>query len=823
MTGEPETLPVSREQFLQNLTDSGLLAAEDVRVLLGADPEAAAADGRALARRLVEAGKLTAYQARALLEGRLKDLRIGAYDVLELLGKGAMGTVYKARHRRMKRLAALKVLAPEVAAQSAFAQRFQREVEALAQLSHANVIMAFDAGEAEVGPFLAMEFVDGRDLASEVKERGPLGLADALECTLQAARGLEYAHARGLVHRDIKPANLMRDAGGLVKVADLGLARMRNPSATEHVSALTQAGSILGTVDYMAPEQALDSTATDGRADVYSLGCTLFYLLTGRPMYSGTSLMGLLLKHREAPPPSLSDSRPGVPEVVNAVFQRMVAKKPEDRYQTMAEVADALEEVRRETASVELPDVAPQPPAPAAGSSAAEMTVDAPSARQLTDHGARPGARAASTLSGAAPGASTLTAAPARPAARPGPPPAGPQPPAGAAPRAGRRALVAAAVLAVLLAAAGLAWWQLTRGGASAEGPEAGGQKPPEQKDQGVSPHDVPGQTAKAGPFAGTILNGGGSTFINPLMQHWARVYQQRQGVRVDYQSVGSGRGTAGVLNRVYLFGCSDAPLTDKQLAQAKQAGGSVLHIPLVLGAVVPAYNLPGVRGQLRLTGPTLADIYLGKIARWNDPALRIANPGLDLPDMPITPVHRADASGTTFIWTDYLGKVSGEWKARVGAGTLVKWPVGKQGTGNNGVANLVSRNVGALGYLELTYALENNLHFAQVKNRDGKFIAPNLDSVTAAAGALTDLPADLRFSLTDAAGEDTYPVAGTTYALLYADQTRNPSGRDLVAFLRWATHEGQAYAPDLRYAPLPPELVRRIDATLDAVRLAPR
>ena len=184
--------------------------------------------------------------------------------------------------------------------------------------------------------------------------------------------------------------------------------------------------------------------------------------------------------------------------------------------------------------------------------------------------------------------------------------------------------------------------------------------------------------------------------------------------------------------------------------------------------------------------------------------------------------MHRADASGTTFIWTDYFSKVSGEWKTRIGAATLVKWPGGLEGTGNNGVANLVTRNLGVLGYLELTYALENDLRFGQVKNRDGKFMAPSLESVMAAAG-LTGIPADLRFSLTDAAGEDVYPIVGTSYALLHADQTSNPSGRDLVTFLRWATHEGQAYVKDLRYAPLPPELVQRIDTALASVRLAPK
>jgi phosphate transport system substrate-binding protein len=370
---------------------------------------------------------------------------------------------------------------------------------------------------------------------------------------------------------------------------------------------------------------------------------------------------------------------------------------------------------------------------------------------------------------------------------------------------AGVVAVAGLALAAVVVVA--LIWWQRPRGEPTARQPETAEPKPPEPK-------------PPPAPAAGVILNGGGSTFVNPLMQHWAGIYEKGHGVRLDYQGVGSSRGADGVLSRVYQFGASDAPLTDPQLAKVRQAGGDILHIPLVLGAVVSAYNLPGVRGPVRFTGPILADIFLGKIVTWNDPALRTANPGLDLPNLGITVVHRSDGSGTTFIWTQYLSKVSGEWKGRVGAATLVTWPVGQQGKGNNGVANLVSRTVGALGYLELTYALENNLQFGQVKNRDGKFITPSLESVTA-AGTLTTIPADLRYSLTDVSGEDAYPIVGTAYALIHVDQTGNPSGRDLVAFLRWATHEGQAYVKDLRYAPLPPELVQRIDHSLATVRLA--
>jgi serine/threonine protein kinase len=331
----------SRDEFLRNLTDSGL---SDV---LDAAPAPGGGDASAFARELVAAGRLTTYQADAVLERRFGDLRIGNYDILARLGAGGMGTVYKARHRRMKRVVALKVLSKEVAADAAFAQRFQREVETIARLAHPNIVMAFDADEADCGPFLVMEFVAGRDLATEVEHSGPLSVADAVGCVIQAARGLEYAHAQKTVHRDIKPANLLRDEAGVVKVADLGLARLTTGGGASF--SVTQAGGIVGTADYMAPEQALDSTAVDERVDVYSLGCTLHFLLTGRPPYMAGTIMALLLKHRDAPIPSLVTDRPDVPPALDAVFRDMAAKRPDERVPTMTAVIRRLEAVSQTT------------------------------------------------------------------------------------------------------------------------------------------------------------------------------------------------------------------------------------------------------------------------------------------------------------------------------------------------------------------------------------------------------------------------------------------------------------------------------------------
>jgi serine/threonine-protein kinase len=337
---------ITREEFLQSVAEAGVLSI----------PEVAAGEetsGNDLAQKLVDEGKLTRYQADALLTRRFTDLVMGNYEILDKLGSGGMGTVYKARHRRMKRVVALKLLSRESENAETFRQRFQREVETIARLSHPNIVMAFDADEAKAGPFLVMEFINGCDLATEVAMSSPLSVADAVDCTLQAARGLEYAHSQKIIHRDIKPGNLLRDSTGLVKVGDLGLARLNSPNA---MNSLTQSGSILGTLDYLPPEQATSATVIDHRVDIYSLGCTLYYLLTGRPPYQAKSVLAMLGKHRDAEIPSVSAERHDVPPELDIVFRKMLAKKPEDRQQTMTEVVRALEGLK---ASVPLSDTRP--------------------------------------------------------------------------------------------------------------------------------------------------------------------------------------------------------------------------------------------------------------------------------------------------------------------------------------------------------------------------------------------------------------------------------------------------------------------------------
>jgi WD40 repeat protein len=350
---------VSADQFLGRLRESGLLPrAELDAVLLTLTPEQRQ-DTRLLAQELVGKGKLTRYQAAMLYQGKVKGLVLGQYFILDKLGQGGMGVVFKAQHRHMRRLAALKVLAPAVSKDAKAVQRFRREVQAAARVNHPHIVRAFDADEAGGVHFLVMEYVEGSDLSQLVKQKGPLPVDQAVACIVQAARGLEAAHAAGIVHRDIKPSNLLLDKKGTVKVLDLGLARIEGaenaPSAdATDPKSLTASGSIMGTCDYMAPEQAANTKKADQRADIYSLGCTLYFLLVGKPMYGGETMIEKLLAHREEPVPDLSALRPDVPPELETVFRRLVAKQVEKRFQTMADVIAALEGRLREESSAEL-------------------------------------------------------------------------------------------------------------------------------------------------------------------------------------------------------------------------------------------------------------------------------------------------------------------------------------------------------------------------------------------------------------------------------------------------------------------------------------
>lgn len=318
---------------------------------------------------------------------------------------------------------------------------------------------------------------------------------------------------------------------------------------------------------------------------------------------------------------------------------------------------------------------------------------------------------------------------------------------------------------------------------------------------------------------ASDVLHAGGSTLVFPAMRKWTAVYRGATGITVDYDSVGSGRGINGMLDREFDFGCTDAPLSDEELERVRASGEAVIHVPVAIGAVAPIYNLPVGGEALRFSGPVLADIFLGRITRWNDPALAALNPARELPDLPIGVVHRSDSSGTTYVWTDYLSKVSADWEERVGVGKTVSWPTGTSGRGNEGVAGQVKLWPGSIGYAQLTYGVKESLQHGSVENREGNFIDPQSPALAAAIDAsLTMIPDDLRFSFTNPPGEDSYPIGSTTWAVLYVRPPRD-QGKAIVDFLRWVIHDGQQVSAPLHFAPLPRALVARAEQQLARIQ----
>ncbi len=314
-----------------------------------------------------------------------------------------------------------------------------------------------------------------------------------------------------------------------------------------------------------------------------------------------------------------------------------------------------------------------------------------------------------------------------------------------------------------------------------------------------------------------TTLNGAGATFPYPIYSKWFSEYHKiHSDVEINYQSIGSGGGIRQVTAGTVDFGASDMPMTDNQLQEVK---GKVLNIPTVLGADVPAYNIPGVSGEVKFTPEALAGIFLGKISKWNDKAITSTNPGVNFPDKDIVVVHRSDGSGTTFIWTDYLSKVSPEWKSQVGADTSVKWPVGMGGKGNEGVAGFIRQLSGSIGYVELIYAVQNNIPYGSVRNSAGTFVKASLESVTAAAASAPKMPADFRVSITNAPGKDAYPISSFTWLLIPVQSKDAAKGKILVDFLNWMVADGQRMTTALAYAPLPENVVAKVKEAIKQVK----
>jgi eukaryotic-like serine/threonine-protein kinase len=800
--------PITAADLRAVILQSGLLPSGRL------DPYfASTADPDAVADRLVADRLLTPFQVRQLQRGRTDGFFLtDKYKILDLVGAGGMGKVYLCEHLILHRLVAVKLLQPPTDAGSDTGrsfERFYREARAVAALNDPNIIRVFDVDRVGPNPFMVMEYADGSNLHDVIRDHGPLDPTRAADYVRQAALGLQHAHEVGLVHRDVKPGNLLLTRDGTVKVLDLGLARFtEDPVRNQGITDRYDKHIVIGTVDFMAPEQAFATSDVDIRSDVYGLGCTLYFLLTARVPFPDRSVPEKMYSHKTRAPAPVSELAPRVPADLTEILDRMMAKEPAERFQTPQAVVEAL--ARLVTGPVPPPPPAEMPkhPAdfyqlglspPAAMLGSALTVTPNPTSQAETSRTPRP-------MKWDLPGYDT-------PAPRTPPPGTGqdpsivlatPPPPALSTRRRSvrrtRRLVRLAELLLFVLAAGGVGWL------ASREWMHRG--------QTGPNP-DAVGPAAKPEAFAGPVVSGGGVTFAEPVFQRWGPLYEKQHGVRIDYDPVRMDKGVQGMLDRVYPFGCTVVPLRDDQLAAAR---GEVLHIPLALGAVAVAYNLPDVTEELQFTGPVLADIYLGKIRTWNDPAVKASNPTATLPDLPITVIYHQDPTGTSVLWDEFLDRSSPVWRARPDGSP---WPVGEGAKANGGTALKVSRTAGAIGYLEPSFALASNLRVARVQNKETRYVAPTPAGVSAAmAAVLPTVKDDLRYSLTDAPGEDSYPIAGTVWAVLYADQSTTPTGKELVTFLHWATHEGQGYLAEVQFARLPPELVKRVDERLGRVQL---
>lgn len=829
--------------FFDHLASSGLLS-ENVIARYRND-----AYNRKLVQQMIADGVLTAFQARHIVSGRCRDRGFfidDKYKIVDSIGRGGTARVLLCEHLKLERFVAIKLMDRSLEKRPGAVERFMREARAAAKFDHPHVGRVFDVDVSSKGPYLVMEYIDGANLQEFVKKHGPLSPEEAAAYLRQAAIGLQQAHLARLVHRDIKPSNLMLDRSGVVKLLDLGLARTFDEQ--EDKEGLTQQfdpGAILGTADFIAPEQAMESGRADIRSDIYSLGCSAYFFLTGAlPTGSGT-VMQKLLRHQNDEPRPIVSLRSDVPAELIGIVDRMMKKSPADRYQSPLEVIAALAPL---TAIEFPPPPSEKMPPPRAANFQFGLSASPGSLARLQDRRGEGSSLsghldlpswvgvASETITGKLSSTSKMLPemAMASDVIVPSPDVDVPEEAQAAVSRETSPALSISealieslrqssgtgavkivgisvgAALAMLLVALGIWSWS--------PGPLADSQ-PPRPVADALPPPPASGAAGPPPSAPATMLRAGGTSFVKPIMDHWTTIYEKKSGCRLDYVSKGSSKGVEGVLLQFLDFGCSDVPLTDAQMAET---GGTMLHVPLVMGAVVPTYNVIPFDGdplRIQFTGPLLADIFLGKVVRWNDPGIAASNPDVALPDLPITVVARKDGDGTTNVWTDYLSKASTDWKAKVGVGDSVKWPVGVQVRKNNGVANLVSRTNGAIGYVELSYALSNSLSHGAVRNRHGVYVEGSVKSITAAAAdASQPIPADFRYSLTDSPGADAFPIVGTCWAIFSVDL--DPDKReDVIDFLTWATGEGQSHVAALHYGALPSNLVTKITEVLQKAR----
>ncbi len=835
------------DELIDRIVGSGLLSAE-VLARTDLDPSAPAT---VAARQLVRERLLTPFQARSLLAGEERSYFVTErFKVLEHLGRGGMGEVYMVEHLLLRRVVAMKLMTAQEPGSggTGATERFFREARAVAALDHPNVVRVFDMDRTAFGPFLVMEYVDGSNLHAVVARGGPLTVGRAADAVRQAAAGLGHAHAAGLIHRDVKPGNLLLDRMGTVKVVDLGLARYRDAAQNAGLTGMYDSNRVIGTADFQAPEQGLDSGNADARSDVYGLGAAFYYMLTGRVPYPEGTITNKLLAHQMKPVPNPVEVNPDVPEDLAAVVMRMMAKRPADRPQSMADVRAVLGSWQPDELdpppAAEMPKHPPTayrlglcpPPTvvPLGGWAGGESANDTPPLSRtapISQRMAKPTpstARGPSTMRMAKPAIATPVVVP-EPDVELAPVELADSAPPKPERQVSRRGLFIGLGGGLAIAAAGGISWVMTQ--------------PPSTRPTGPAVLPPVGTGPGPKPPAGDpLFAGSGSSFVKAAMEAWADAYRESGGPLVGYNAVGSGLGVDNMLTGSFPFGCTESPVTDTQAEKRGKKLSDVLHIPLALGAVVPVYNLPGLKAglKLRFTGDILAEVFAGVVRKWNDRLITKANPGVYLPNEDIVVVHRSDESGSTFVWTDYLCRISQNAFAPAVKGeqaaTTIEWvddktkpklysAPGSKTTGaakNDGVAKAVRDTPFALGYVEMGYALDKGVPFGKVKNDADRWVEASTSAVTAAAAGKLEkgkdgLPDDLRFSLVDAPGIDSYPISSAAWAVLFKQQSGD-KGRELVKFLRWVIRDGQRMLPALQYASLPVELVKKIDAKLDTV-----
>lgn len=782
-----------------------------------------------LARWMVRERLLTPFQARTLLSGEPFQFFLSErYKILESLGKGGMGQVYLAEHLLLRRVVATKVIltSPQTVQQGAI-DRFFREARAVAVLDHPNVVRVFDMAVAALGPFIVMEYVDGTSLHAITARFGPLSVPRAVDAVVQTAAGLEHAHASGLIHRDVKPGNLLLDRMGTVKVVDLGLARFRDVTENHGLTGLHDANRIIGTVEYQAPEQAMDSGSADARSDIYSLGATLFHLLTGRPPFPAGTLQNKLLAHQLKVPPLTSSVNPAVPAPLAELVAAMMAKRPTDRPQSMADVRQLLAPWRSDSLPLPTPQEMPKHPPSAyrlgltgspqefvASEGTGSITFGFGSGPPVSPRNLGPLPLSAGSAMlpprlrpQEAPISAPMSKSEATQADDSQPSSGSPAAPARAISRRAIILGVGGGIAGSVLAAWAYSYWTRPT----------------------IVPVPVPPVVPISPPTpppSSFEITGAGSTFIKPAMDEWVKAYAASTGGKVEYRGGGSKFGIDSVLNGSVLFACSDVPVQPAQLRGFGLDPGDLFHLPLALGAVVPIYNLPDLPAgkKVQLTGAVLAEIFSGGITKWNHEALKACNPHLseNLPNLPITVIVRREGSGTTAVFTDYLAKISPRFKQSVGTGDVVQWGVSEENReqGNDKLTARVKKTVGAIGYTELANALREVVPFGAVKNEYGNMIDASPETITAAAAGKQDIPDELTFSLTDVKAEKAYPICLCTWAVVRKRLTRGGAvaEEELKKFLRWVVQDGQRFLTSLKYAPLPPALVKRTQEKINAI-----